>query len=64
MNDEEALTATAAGDSAVRPYLGSTFLQARTLPTSKTTLIEYHMVKNLTLMSFDLFCLKSARLWL
>jgi hypothetical protein len=40
MNDEGALTATAAGESAVRPYLGSTFHQARTLPTSKMTVFE------------------------
>jgi len=30
---------------------------------SKTTLIEYQMVENLTMMSFDLFCSESARLW-
>jgi hypothetical protein len=29
--------------------------------TSKTTLIEYHMVENLTVMSFDLLCSKPAR---
>jgi hypothetical protein len=41
MNDEGALTATAAGDNAAVPDLGSMFHQARTLLTSKTTVFEY-----------------------
>lgn len=37
MNDEGALTATAGGDNGASPCRGNMFHQARTLPTSKTT---------------------------